>query len=420
MAWHDYHLHEFELRDPSTARKATIGMLVEDLDLLDEGPDFPEEEESISEWLSPANNTLRYTYDFGDDWRHEVRLESILPRERGVEYPICLAGARACPPQDCGGLPGYERLLAIIGDAAHEEHASYSEWLGGEFDPEAFRVEEIHFDDPVERWSVAIGGREGLKLPLLHARVKKRLSEKETTERSECLAGAESADENSVRLDMLSLLSYIDGRELRLTQAGNLSLKEVRAINELFVEPEELDHKTGRRIYKLRTEEDARKLRFLRFLSQEAGLTKIRQNKFSLTKKAEGFLKERPLDQLAQLVTVWLTKDNWGRMTGYPELAEPLMYKAYDVAHFVSEMPVMKRVAYGAFEKELLSALGLEITTGRPELAKHFSYIAIAMTILIPLESFGIISLSRAKDKFGDGKIVDLELTNLGRYLLVG
>lgn len=87
---------------------------------------------------------LIYEYDFGDGWEHKIRIEKILPAEKGKRYPVCLAGKRACPPEDCGGPPGYERLLEVLRDPKHEEYEETLEWLGGPFDPEAFDVNEVN------------------------------------------------------------------------------------------------------------------------------------------------------------------------------------------------------------------------------------------------------------------------------------
>lgn len=72
-----------------------------------------------------------------------------------------MAGARACPPEDCGGPHGYERVLEVIANPADEEHASMLEWLGGAYDPAAFDPARVRFDDPEKRWQTAFG--EGLE-----------------------------------------------------------------------------------------------------------------------------------------------------------------------------------------------------------------------------------------------------------------
>lgn len=112
-------------------------------------------EQKIAKWFSMENRLANYIYDFGDGWEHTVKLEKILPRENGVNYPICIGGKRACPPEDYGGIWGYEQLLDIVSDKNHEEHEEMMEWLGGEFDPEHFDVEEVRFDDPDKRRKIA-------------------------------------------------------------------------------------------------------------------------------------------------------------------------------------------------------------------------------------------------------------------------
>ena len=147
MGWTDSHLHEFAIRNPKTRRTINIG--------------FPDEDfgrkvskgwkKLIADFFSPQNPEAGYTYDFGDDWQHIVILEAILPRQAGVKYPLCLAGERSCPPEDCGGIHGYENFLEIIMDPKHEDHDSMLEWAGGEFNPEHFDCSGVVFDDPAER-----------------------------------------------------------------------------------------------------------------------------------------------------------------------------------------------------------------------------------------------------------------------------
>lgn len=153
MGWIDYHLHEFELVNPSTGLTVNIGSPNEDF-----GEEvLPDGGQKIADYFSMENRTADYVYDFGDNWEHKIQLEKILPREKGVQYPICIKGKRACPPEDCGGIWGYEELLEIIRNPEHEEHEEMLEWLGGEFDPEDFDVEEVSFADPDKRRKMALG-----------------------------------------------------------------------------------------------------------------------------------------------------------------------------------------------------------------------------------------------------------------------
>ncbi len=84
-------------------------------------------------------------------------MEKILPRDKNIDYPICIAGKRACPPEDCGGIWGYESFLEIINDPDNEEYEVMIEWVGSEFDPEHFDVKEVSFDDPDKRRKITFG-----------------------------------------------------------------------------------------------------------------------------------------------------------------------------------------------------------------------------------------------------------------------
>lgn len=92
----------------------------------------------LSKVVTREKSGFAYEYDFGDSWEHQILVEKILPPEPGGQYPVCLAGKRACPPEDCGGIWGYDELLETIRDPLHEEYESMMEWLGGSFDPEEF------------------------------------------------------------------------------------------------------------------------------------------------------------------------------------------------------------------------------------------------------------------------------------------
>jgi len=73
---------------------------------------------------------------FGDNWQHEIVLEKITPVGEVVKIPKCLGGERHCPPEDVGGISGYEKFLEIIFDPTHEEYDHYVGWAGGPFQDE--------------------------------------------------------------------------------------------------------------------------------------------------------------------------------------------------------------------------------------------------------------------------------------------
>jgi hypothetical protein len=131
MGWEDYHLHEFQIG------KKRYGGAQADPFGFDDAP-INEDTVRLDEVAKPKAKFV-YQYDFGDDWLHEIEVE------RGVEAPTgkrkarCIGGEHACPPEDCGGVPGYADLIGILNDPKHEEHGQMLEWVGADFDP-------MHFD----------------------------------------------------------------------------------------------------------------------------------------------------------------------------------------------------------------------------------------------------------------------------------
>ncbi|HCU06856.1 MAG TPA: hypothetical protein DIC42_04675 [Holosporales bacterium] len=133
MGWEQCHLHEFRVNGKSAPQG--IGPIFED------GFECPTDEKKVKldKIFTEEKQKINYEYDFGDGWEHTITLEKIVdPDEK--PYPRCIAGERACPPEDCGGPWGYENLLEILGDPKHKEHNNMLEWCG-KIDPEAFSVE---------------------------------------------------------------------------------------------------------------------------------------------------------------------------------------------------------------------------------------------------------------------------------------
>jgi hypothetical protein len=85
-----------------------------------------------------------YDYDFGDNWEHDILVEKILPVEAGGRYPRVIAGKLSGPPEDCGGIWGYYDLLETIKDPKNPDYEDMREWLGGDFDPEAFDLDSLN------------------------------------------------------------------------------------------------------------------------------------------------------------------------------------------------------------------------------------------------------------------------------------
>ena len=101
-----------------------------------------------------------YLYDLGDGWSHKVELEAIAQRESKTKYPRCLDGARACPPEDCGGPFGYERLCTALADPASVDGDTEEllEWFA-DYDPEAFDPAKVKFHSAARRLKALRGMR---------------------------------------------------------------------------------------------------------------------------------------------------------------------------------------------------------------------------------------------------------------------
>ena len=138
MDWWDYHLHQFVILDQYFG--------VPDDDYLGYMDMQDETRYQLKDFGFEEGAKCIYEYDFGDSWEHILLLEKILPAEQDAQYPICLKGRRACPPEDVGGIWGYVFFLEAINDPEHEEHEMYTEWIGGEFDPEEFDLDGINED----------------------------------------------------------------------------------------------------------------------------------------------------------------------------------------------------------------------------------------------------------------------------------
>jgi hypothetical protein len=133
FGWEDAHLHAFEVGGRRYSRP--------DFELWDEAAD--EGKARLQDLASRPGARLRYTYDFGDSWEHDVLVEDALAPD-GVPHAVCLAGRRAGPPEDCGGVWGYAELCEILADPNHPDHGERVEWLGHPHDPAAFDKDAIN------------------------------------------------------------------------------------------------------------------------------------------------------------------------------------------------------------------------------------------------------------------------------------
>lgn len=135
MGWRDVHLHEFEVGGRRYGQPEA------------DEPHYkvaPEWKLTLRAAAPTEGARFRYVYDLGDGWGHEVLVEAIQALEAPLKYPVCLAGERACPPEDCGGTPGYANLLNVLRDRTHPEHGEWLAWAGRGFDPERFNLAAVN------------------------------------------------------------------------------------------------------------------------------------------------------------------------------------------------------------------------------------------------------------------------------------
>lgn len=141
MGWTNSHLHHFLVIDACY----TDLRYSEDTG-FDGEPDRDEAKATLARVAPVEGARFGYVYDFGDSWEHEITVEKILPRQPAAAMTaLCLDGARACPPEDCGGIWGYAELLKTLKNPKHPEHKAMKEWLGGPFDAGAFAAPKVNF-----------------------------------------------------------------------------------------------------------------------------------------------------------------------------------------------------------------------------------------------------------------------------------
>jgi len=129
MGWENSHLHMF------TIGKRRYGPP----DAVEGLQDLEDESAHLLQDVAKRGTSFLYEYDFGDSWEHDVKVQRVSQVAKPV-VPRCLAGARACPPEDCGGVPGYANLLAVLANPKHEDYAETRKWVPKGFDPERFRA----------------------------------------------------------------------------------------------------------------------------------------------------------------------------------------------------------------------------------------------------------------------------------------
>jgi len=132
MSWWDYHLHQFIIEETYYG-----------VPHPEYGVEMVDESQVQLKEVVEEGSTVLYEYDFGDSWFHLLEVEKVMGPEPGQRYPVCVGGERATPPEDVGGIYGYQLYLEAMEDPEHAEHEMYLQWRG-EFDPEEFDLKAVN------------------------------------------------------------------------------------------------------------------------------------------------------------------------------------------------------------------------------------------------------------------------------------
>jgi len=138
FGWDNYHLYLFKQNRILWGNKAQWD---------DDDPAFElnnDKRTRIKDIIQDKTQSLQYQYDMGDSWSHTIKLEKFLEKDKLITIPFCAAGARNCPPEDCGGVPGYYNLIETLDHPKSRKYKELIEWLGYKYEPELLDLDEIN------------------------------------------------------------------------------------------------------------------------------------------------------------------------------------------------------------------------------------------------------------------------------------
>ncbi|MFC3853616.1 plasmid pRiA4b ORF-3 family protein [Salinispirillum marinum] len=318
LGWTNSHLHLFE-----SSQERRFGCLAHDEDNMLALED--ERAFTVGQLLYVEKQTLKYEYDFGDGWVHEVRLERILPDADLSVLPRCLEAHAQCPPEDVGGLDGFEEFKEAMADPEHEEHEDVMLWNGGHFDPLDVSLEEINDDLANIEDIIAECDRDddfpdfgmpdfqGFNPQQMHALLYSTFDCPEVVQWADSAAEAE----NSPVVRLLSVLfESLNEKEVTLTKKGNLPGAMVKAMLAAVVDCN-LDIYHWRPNQSVRGEDDASAVHFTRIVAEVSGLLRVAKGKLNITAKARKLLKSKGWGGVhALMLEAFFQQFNWAYISG--------------------------------------------------------------------------------------------------------
>lgn len=412
MGWTDSHLHHFIINDEFYGEP--------DDDEFSDIETKNEKRYCLNQFVKRKGFKFIYEYDFGDSWEHTILVEAILPAEKGAFYPRCIEGKRACPPEDVGGVWGYEDFLKIIANPKDPQYEEMMGWLGVKFDPERFNLEHVNEGLRHPR-RVRMDDQDFYEPPQTDDRVERKIVNWAAGLDKKQLALVESL---ALRRDMTTFLSYLNTNRVVGTQAtGNLPLKAVREICAQFVNPPALEEKIGGKVYKIRSEDDVYELYYLHTLASMGGFVMGGQARiWKLTEEGYQFLNAPASIQLGFMLALWWYQTDWriafpfsGLDRGLPNGFAPISLKR------LLELPVGESICYEPFADQLIKETRFTWPSTDQTFAQRTLRSAVARMVIYPLSHLGILEY-KMKQKTSDGYkskyLAQIRLTKIGKGLL--
>lgn len=416
MGWTNSHLHRFEIggvnyTDPMFDENG-------ELDFLDEW------EVRLKDLELKERGKIFYEYDFGDSWAHKVVLEKILPPDPKMRNPVCLSGARACPPEDVGGFPGYGLFLEAIRDPQHKQHETYVEWFGGAFDPDFFDLDEVNrklrklknretLDS--SDWAyepdyidVVVGEVKAADAAWLEA-----FSQKFHTEASGL----------PLRHDMHALLDYLLANRVIGTQStGNLPVKVGAAICANFTQPISFESENESNFLKVQSSAEVWPLQFLHILAACAGWVQGGPGRrWRVTDLGVDFQQLPEGAQVWELFYTWWTKANWGIAAGIGPADYPTQYIRPIVLKHLLSIPQQNPLPYELFADQLMGVLAAQAQEGDTIDRRLGFHSEMRMVVAEPLRDLGVLALgTKPHPLLGEEYpvLTDIAVSAMGREML--
>jgi len=424
MGWRNYHLHMFRISrkiygDPEDDETGMMGTK-------------NETRYRINQFGLHEKSKFSYEYDFGDSWEHTILVEKITPADPSAHYPVCVAGKRACPPEDVGGIWGYADFLEAIADSAHEEHDEMLEWAGGEFDPERFDLDKVN---------------QALRVikPARGRRKAQREEEPETDDdfmppapqgqkaMTDALAAwtqnlnreqFDALDSLPLRRDMLTFLDYLSKNRTVGTQStGNLPLKAVREICEKFVKPLVLDQTNSGHSYKVHSEDEVFPLLFLHNLAFHSGMVTGGPIKiWKVTSEGQLFPQLPSPLQVYFLIANWWIQTDWtiafpvsGLADGLPPLFKP------STSACLRELPLGEFTPFESFADHLIAQSELTWPSKNQTNVQAIIRSVIKRVVVDMMYLFGVLECEYVTENSTGSqypKLGNIRLTPIGKGML--